>query len=125
MANSVSYLSSTATQNNAAVPKPAAKIAEPQTGIISRDWWRYLLAITSPPGVESGVNLGTSPTQYKAAANGTLLVYGGTVSAIQLMSRYNTSVLYGAPTSGFFPMSVGDTVVITYSSAPTVTWFPR
>jgi hypothetical protein len=65
---------------------------------------------------------GASPYAYKAPAAGTLAIVGGTVSAIAV-SRQGTSVATGL-TAGLFPVSRYDTVTVTYSSVPTMTFIP-
>lgn len=103
------------------VPKPHSKVLKPD-GTVATDWWRFFYALVSPPNQEVGVTVGVSPATYQATANGTLLVKGGTVSAISL-TRLNTYVL--GITSGLVPMSIGDSVTVTYSVLPTLTWIPR
>lgn len=68
------------------------------------------------------VSLGASPYTFTATTIGDLLVAGGTVSAVTL-GRGGVSV--ACPTSGFIPMAAEDSVIITYSVLPTVTFVPR
>lgn len=122
MANSVSFNTpSKIAQNIAATPKPSATLTD-GNGTISRDWWRFLNSLASAPLPEIGVTLGASPTTYTASVNGMLLIVGGTVSVVQLqrVNTYTTGL-----TSGLFPLSIGDKLSLTYTVAPTVTWFPR
>lgn len=122
MANSISYNTPSATaQNVSGVPKPSATIVD-GTGLISRDWWRFLNSLVSAPPPEVGVTLGVSPTTYTANVNGMILLTGGTVSVVQLqrVNTYTTGL-----TAGLFPLSVGDKLSITYTVLPTATWFPR
>lgn len=106
--------------SQAAMPKPIAQPIK-SDGTFQTDIWRYLNALTAPPPQEILVTLGPSPTTFKAPVTGTLFVSGGTVSAInyQRLNSYPTGAI-----SGTFQMSSGDSVQITYSAAPTVTWFP-
>lgn len=64
-----------------------------------------------------------SPFTYTAAFDGTVVITGGTVSAIALI-RQGTSVATGI-TTGLIPLSRLDSVQVTYSGAPTMTFFPR
>lgn len=65
-----------------------------------------------------------SPFAYTAPADGTVVVTGGTVSAISI-TRQTTSVATGL-TVGVFPVSRLDILTVTYSpSAPTMTFLPR
>lgn len=69
------------------------------------------------------VAVGASPFTYTAAFDGTIVVTGGTVSAISLI-RQGTSVATGI-TTGLIPLSRTDQVQITYSATPMVTFLPR
>lgn len=64
-----------------------------------------------------------SPFSYTAAFDGTVIVTGGTVSAISL-TRQGTSVATGI-TTGLFPLSRLDLLQVTYSGAPVMTFLPR
>lgn len=69
------------------------------------------------------VAVGASPFTYTAAFDGTIVVTGGTVSAIALI-RQGTSVATGI-IAGLIPLSRLDQLQITYSVAPTMTFLPR
>lgn len=123
------YLTTGKTPGNAAVPKPSAKISD-ASGMVTKDWWRYLTAITSPPFPESSVQVGASPTAYTADGNGTMMVSGGTGVSLTIASRANppTASYAGTTypvTANLIPMSVGDTLNISYTTTPTLVWFPR
>ncbi len=69
------------------------------------------------------VTPGASPYTYTAAAVGNLLISGGTISAISIgRGTGSATVQIAAP---FIPLDKADTVTITYSAAPTLTWIPR
>lgn len=67
---------------------------------------------------------GGSPWVYTALQDGWLILNGGTVSAIAL-SRDGTTFYATGLTSGVYPMSRLDQTKVTYSGAPTATYFPR
>lgn len=69
------------------------------------------------------VTTGASPYTYAATAVGHLVVDGGTVTALSL-KRGTQSVSLPVSTP-LVPMDNGDSLVITYTSAPTLTWIPR
>lgn len=69
------------------------------------------------------VTVGASPFSYTAAFDGTVVVTGGTVSAISL-TRQGTSVATGI-TTGLFPLSRLDIIQVTYSGLPVMTFLPR
>ena len=87
------------------------------------EWQRGLtrLAQLSAERKIRAVSPGASPFTYTATTIGNLLISGGTVSAVSLV-RGATSI--ACPTSGFIPMAGKDSVVITYSVAPTLSFIP-
>ena len=105
----------------AGVPKPVSQFLQPN-GQVDRTWWRFLFSLVSEPQKESVITPIASPFSYTASVNGTLLVQGGTVSAIDLKRLNNHTT---GQTNGLFPLSVGDILMITYAVAPTLTWLPR
>ena len=108
-----------------AVPKIKSEAVNLKTGQLSQSFWRYVSSFSSNPAAENAVNLGVSPTVYTATRNGTLIIQGGTISAITLNSR-TSNPPYSLPVgTTIVPISVGDVVTITYSIAPVVTFFPR
>lgn len=70
----------------------------------------------------AAIVVGASPFTYKAPAAGTVAVTGGTVSNIAI-SRQGTSVATGV-TVGLIQVSRFDSVVVTYSGTPTMTFIP-
>ena len=75
-----------------------------------------------PPANEAPVTLTGSPFTYNATRKGFAIVQGGTVSMVQFnrtSANYNTG-----QTQGVFPLSAGDSLIITYSGAPAVTFVP-
>lgn len=92
------------------------------SGLLSLAWWRFLnLLSPSQPAPEVTIKVTASPFTYLAQNEGNLFVSGGTVSAITLsrVSTYTTGL-----TSGFIPVGIKDSVKITYSVLPTVTFLP-
>ena len=63
-----------------------------------------------------------SPFAYVAPFAGSVAITGGSVSGVVLL-RQGTSVPTGL-TTGLFPVSRGDTLTISYGSAPTLTFIP-
>lgn len=62
-----------------------------------------------------------SPMTYVARDHGTLSLQAGAVSAITL-ARGATSI---AVSAGLIPLSTGDKVTFTYTTAPTLNFIPR
>lgn len=115
-----SYLA-TQQKNTLVAPKPIAKPLKPD-GTFTQETLRYLSGLLAAPSDEIAITLGPTPATFQATAKGSVLVYGGTVSAISLTRNgvYNLGVV-----SGYFPLSIGDILTITYSAAPTCYWFPQ
>jgi hypothetical protein len=87
-------------------------------------WYRFFQNIYkgAPPSSESTLVLGASPWAYNAPSAGFVIIRGGTVSAVQFTRSVTTLT---GQTQGVFPVSQGDTLTITYSVLPTVTWVPQ
>lgn len=99
-----------------------------ERAITAKDWYVFFYtlynAVTQglPQPVEAQT-LGASPFDYTAVIRGQLNIAGGTVSAIAL-SRDGTTFFTAGITSGFVQMDAGDVARITYSVAPSLTYFP-
>lgn len=93
-----------------------------KNGRLTKEWAAFLNDLVKPPGPASSVTMTGSPFSYDAATRGTLVVTGGTVSAIQL-NRQGETYSFGV-TSGLVPVGAEDTILITYTVAPTVTFLP-
>jgi hypothetical protein len=84
---------------------------------------------TPAPKPTVSVALTGSPFTYKATSPGALSITGGTVSKVTITDLGVTTTQF-APgtttnaTSGIFAVETGDTLVITYTVAPTVNFIP-
>lgn len=78
--------------------------------------------VTSPGDIDIPV-VTASPYSYNAISTGTVYNSGGTVTALALIRNGVTLNIPVATT--FIPVSAGDTVQFTYSSAPSVRFLPR
>jgi hypothetical protein len=67
--------------------------------------------------------VGASPVTITAPGNGAMIVNAGTVSSI-VFSRDGTNNYTTGQTSGVIPVFKGDTLTITYTVAPTVSFIP-
>jgi hypothetical protein len=87
-------------------------------------WFRFFQNVYkgAPPSSETTLTLGASPWSYQAPAKGFVIIRGGTVSAVQFTRSVTTLT---GQTQGVFPMSQGDTLAITYSVLPSLTWVPQ
>ena len=102
------------------IPKFDAPMVDEQKRC-TRPWFLAFrsLFVADPEGAVAPTG---SPFVYNATEPGSLLIVGGTVSAVTL--QRNQTYATGL-TSGFIPVSIGDKVTITYTVAPTLTFFPR
>lgn len=96
---------------------------------IDRTWYTFIQGMWKgqAPGTEAPVTLTPSPFIYTASRKGFAIVQGGTVSVVswQGSARGSTTPHNTGQTSGCFPLSQGDQLIITYSSAPNVTFVPQ
>jgi hypothetical protein len=105
------------------LPSPILPATDPKTGKLASVWYQFLarLAQLTPSSPFSTPTVEASPWTYTAGTIGDLFVTGGTVSAI-VLSRSGASVT--VLTNRFIPMAANDTVTITYTVLPTVTFVP-
>lgn len=67
------------------------------------------------------ISLGASPFTYIARTIGHIFVTDGTVSAISLV---RSGVAVACPSNIFIPVAANDSVTVTYSVLPTMTFIP-
>lgn len=93
---------------------------------ISKVWYRFFADTHTgrPQGSEYALAPSGSPYTFIAPSAGFVIVQGGTVSAIAF-SRNGTTFYPTGQTQGCVPVSAGDTLVITYSSVPALTFVPQ
>lgn len=103
------------------LPNLAAVLVDTNGRVVS-PWVQFFQGLVNPPAQVEAVTLTGSPFDYTVAGFGTVLVSGGTVSAIALV-RGGSSLSLGV-TSGLIPVGDTDVVRITYTVAPTVTFIP-
>lgn len=94
-------------------------------GHTSKDWYFFWVGLYNglPPATEVAVVPGASPYVYSAPVRGSVIVSGGTVSAIAF-SRDGVTFYNVGQTSGMFLLNAADQLRITYAVAPTVTFVP-
>jgi hypothetical protein len=95
-------------------------------GKATSPWYRFFQGLYKgiPPASEVAVKATASPFHYTTPQRGFLIVQGGTVSMVQL-SRGGVTNYNAGQTSGVFPLSSGDSAVVTYSVTPNITFFPQ
>jgi hypothetical protein len=119
---------------NAATNIPSNRVPffDERTGLISREWYRYLLALLNsnadftPPSAPAPVPLSGSPLVYGNTTERPIdiMISGGGVRKVEFQrgtgTKYNTGSYYG-----MFGLSPGDALTITYSGTPTITAISR
>lgn len=97
-------------------------------GVAQKDWYIFFynlyLAVTEGlPQAETSITATASPMTYTAILRGQILIENGTVSVIEFSrdgrNWYDTGI-----TAGFVQMDKGDQLRVTYSVAPSITYFP-
>ena len=82
-----------------------------------------IAALNAAPAAVMPVTVTASPFSYKALNKGAVAVSGGTVQSIQL-TRDGTAFYNVGLVDGIIAMSTNDSVVVTYTTAPVMTFFP-
>ena len=85
-------------------------------GNLVSPWNSYLQQFTQAPPNIATVIVGASPITYTATEPGTVIISGGTLTALTLTRGLVTVAL--AITDRIIPVGINDIVVITYSIAP-------
>jgi hypothetical protein len=93
---------------------------------ITRGWYTFWLGLLQgqPVGAPMTLVPGVSPYSYVASIGGSVIVSGGTVSKVEV-SRDGVIFYVTGQTSGMFLVSQGDTLRVTYSVVPLMTFIPR
>lgn len=116
--------------NQQGFPQITAPLVDPNTGNIQQVWLQLLINLWNRTGGGSGgmsgpitnVSIGTSPFAYTASVAGNLWISPGTYSDVKL-TRLGVTLDFGKVTRGIFPMSLGDTITITYTTLPPAIYF--
>jgi hypothetical protein len=96
-------------------------------GVTTRGWYTFWAGLLKgqPTGPVAPLVVGPSPFTYLAPAGGTLIVQGGTTTQIQF-TRGDGNLYVVGTTAGMFPLSQGDSLVVTYSlGPPNIVFVPR
>lgn len=94
-------------------------------GITSKDWFFYWAGLFTglAPAAELAITPGASPYVYSAQVKGSVIVSGGTVSAIAF-SRDGLTFYSTGQISGMFLLNAQDRLRVTYTVLPTMTFVP-
>jgi hypothetical protein len=90
--------------------------------LITLPWQLFIQALVAKPAASSAVIPNGSPFSYQATGTGVMIVTGGTVSNISIL-RGITLTDTGL-TVGPFTLGEDDTLIVTYTVLPTMTFLP-
>jgi len=82
------------------------------------------LPAEDPPPLPESITPGASPFSFSSLGNGFALIADGTVTSVT-WSRDGVTFFPTGQIAGFFPLSENDSLVITYSVVPTLTFVWR
>lgn len=105
------------------LPSNTLPIADPQTGILASIWYQFFVRLSQLSAEQpiQPLTVTASPFVYTASTIGNVFVSGGTVSSIVLA---RSGVTLTCTESIFIPVAANDTVTVTYSGLPTMTFVP-
>jgi hypothetical protein len=105
------------------IPSPTLPVSDSKTGLLSSIWYQFftrLQQLTAERAI-AAITVGTSPFVYTPSTIGNIFVSGGTVSSIVLA---RDTVTLTCPENVFIPVAANDTVTVTYTVKPTMTFVP-
>lgn len=105
------------------LPRFGDPVIDP-AGRFTVPWFRFFERLNRKGPAEESPTVSASPAVLTPSVSGFYTVNGGTVSAIAYRRGTTGTFITSGVTAGFVPVRLGDAVRITYSSAPTVTFFP-
>lgn len=105
------------------LPSPTLALTDPKTGLVSSIWYQFITRLQqlSAERAIAALTVGASPFTYTASTIGNIFVSGGTVSSIVLG---RSGVTLTCPENVFIPVAANDTITVTYSVKPTMTFVP-
>jgi len=93
-----------------------------KAGAILPPWNNFFQQFSNPPSPIMPIIVGTSPFSYVVKQPGMVVLSGGTISAVSLV-RGKTTISMG--TNRVFTVEIADTVIVTWSGLPTMSFVPR
>lgn len=91
-------------------------------GLVTGAWSGFFASLVSSAGPIEMPSVGPSPFTYAAPATGHALLDGGTALSARIV-RGRVSIV--VPASGFIPLSLGDSLIVSYGAAPSLRFFPE
>ena len=105
------------------LPSRLLRLVAGDQGLVEPTWYQFLvrLAQLSAERPIAPIDVGASPFTYTAFTIGHVFVAGGTVSS-RVLERSGISL--AVPSNIFIPVAANDTVTVTYSVLPDMTFIP-
>lgn len=106
------------------VPSNAAALGEVKNGktFITTVWHSFLQQFTQAPAGVVSLSVSASPYSYEAKEPGTIVLVGGTITALALIRGAVSIDITG---QRIIPVSIKDIVRVTYSVLPAVKFLAR
>lgn len=82
-----------------------------------------IATLNAAPGAVVVVTVGASPFVYKASQKGALVISGGALRRVEI-TRDGTTFYSTGAFRGMFPLSTNDSIRVTFTTAPVLTYFP-
>lgn len=92
-------------------------------GRFAQPWFRFFQRLDGKGPAAAAQTVGTSPATLSFSKNGFITVQGGTVSLIEYRRGTSGTFTNIGVIAGPVPVRNGDSVRITYTVVPTVTFF--
>ena len=105
---------------------PTFSVPLSEEGITNRDWYRFWMGLfrgLAPENV-APISLTGSPYVYTAPRRGSVIISGGTVTAVEFSRDGGTTYYNTGAQGGMFSVNAADLLRITYAVAPTTTFVP-
>ena len=105
------------------LPSRLLRLVKDDAGLPHETWYQFFirLAQLSAERPIEAISVGVSPFVFTARTIGHVFITGGTVSA---RSLGRSGVALAVPSDIFIPVAANDTVTVTYSVLPTMTFIP-
>lgn len=105
------------------LPSPTLPVSDAKTGLMASIWYQFLVRLSQLSAEQpvEPLTVTASPFVYTASTIGNVFVSGGSTSSV-VLTRSGVSLT--VPENTFIPVAANDTVTVTYSGAPNVTFVP-
>ena len=82
-----------------------------------------IATLNAAPGAVAPVTVGASPFTFKASQKGALVISGGGLRRVEI-TRDGTTFYSTGAFRGMFPLSTNDSMRVTFTAVPVLTFFP-